>query len=172
MRTRIIQSTVAGIATSLPNGKHRSFRSVAAVCLRLWHGVPVVGFDLLIGMAVFAVIRIPVAEFGNTFDRIVTPQVPTSVLDSGAYWAGRMVVDAASYVLIGWIIGGLSSSRRARALVGAIAYTGFWTWWYSSTAQVPPSQTVAHLAREFINIAIVIGGIVVGYRLWSNRTGC
>lgn len=172
MRTRTHEATFAGLATSGPNGKRAAARRVAAVCLRLWHGVPVAGIDFLIGIAVFAVVRIPMTEFGNTFNRIVTRQVPTSMLDSGAYSATGMVVHAASFVLIGWMIGGLRSSRRARALVGAISYHGFLVWWYSAAAEFPPSQAAAPLVSEVISTVIVIGGIVVGYRLWSNRTGC
>jgi hypothetical protein len=120
---------------------------------------------------VFEVIRIPMTEFGNAFNRIVTRQVPTSMLDSGTYSAATMVVHAASFVLIGWMIGGLTPRRRARALLGAISYHGLLVWWYSIAADVPPSQAAAHLVSEVISSAIVVGGIVVGYRLWSHRTG-
>src|SRR5690242_6455723 len=121
MLTRTHEGATASLATSFPNGKRGAARRVAALCSRLWHDVPMVGIDFLIGVAVFAMIRIPVAEFGNTFNRIVTRQVPTSVLDSGAYWSAATIVQAASFVVIGWLIGGLSPRRRARALVGAIS---------------------------------------------------
>jgi hypothetical protein len=171
MRTRTNGGVIAGLPTSAPDDRHTSLRSAATVCLRLRHAVPTVGIDFLMGIAVFAVIRIPMVEFGNKFNRIVTRQVPTSLLDSGAYSSAMLVVHAASFVLIGWVIGGLRPGRRARALAGAITYSCFLPWWYSTTAEIPPSQSVAHFVSELINVTIVIGGIVVGYRLWSNPRG-
>ncbi len=146
-------------------------RRVAAICLHLWHDAPSVGTNLVLGMAIFYVVRIPVEEFGRQFDRVVSPLVQASTLASDAYEVGRMLPHAASFVLIGWIIGGLSSRRRAMALAGAIANVAFLEWWYSMIAEIPASQSADYLARELPIITIGIGGIVVGYRLWRGRVG-
>ena len=69
----------------------------------------------------------------------------------------------------GWIIGGLSVRRRAMALAGAIGNFAFMAWWYSTVAQIPASQAADYVARELPVIAIGIGGMVVGYRLWQGK---
>ena len=163
-----IQSAIA-LAAPSSNRLQLTLRRVAAVCLHLWHGVPAVGTNLVLGIAIFYVVRIPFEEFGRRFDRVVTPLVLASPLASDAYEVGRMLPQAASFVLIGWIIGGLSSRRRAMALAGAIANFAFLVWWYSTVAEIPASQTADYLARELPIITIGIGGIVVGYRLWRGR---
>jgi len=146
-----------------------TLRTIADICLHLWHGVPSVGTNLVFGIAVFYVVRIPAEELGRIVDRVVTPLVLASPLASSIYDVGRMLIQAASFVLIGWIIGGLSSRRRAMALGGAIANFAFLVWWYSTVAEIPASQSAYYLARELPVITIGIGGIVVGYRLWRSK---
>jgi hypothetical protein len=131
--------------------------------------VPSLGTNLVLGIAIFYVVRIPAEEFGRNFDRVVTPLGLASPLESYAYEVGRMLPQAASFLLIGWIIGGLSPRRRATALAGAIANFAFLVWWYSTVAEIPASQAANYLVRELPIIAIGIGGIVVGYRLWQGR---
>ena len=167
MRT---QSAIA-LAAPSSNRLQSTLSRAAAICLRLWHGVPSVGTNLVLGIAIFYVVRIPAEEFGRNFDRAVTPPGLASPLESYAYEVGRMLPQAASFLLIGWIIGGLSPRRRATALVGAIANVAFLVWWYSTAAEIPASQTAYYLVRELPVIAIGIGGIVVGYRLWQGRVG-
>ena len=160
-----IQSAIA-LAAPSSNRLQLTLRRVAVLCLHLWHGVPSVGINLVLGIAIFYVIRIPAEEFGRRLDRVVTSLVLASPLALEAYEVGRMLLQAASFVLIGWIIGGLSSRRRAMALAGAIANFAFLVWWYSTLAEIPASQAAGYFARELPIIAIGIGGIVVGYRLW------
>lgn len=164
------QNAIASAAPS--SGRLQlTVRRVAAICLHLWHRVPSVGTDLVLGIAIFYVVRIPVEEFGRRFDRVVSPFVQASTLASDVYEVVRMLPHAASFLLIGWIIGGLGSRRRAMALAGAIANFAFLVWWYSTVAEIPASQTAAYFARELPIITIGIGGIVVGYRLWRGRVG-
>ena len=163
--------TQSAIASAAPAGNRlpSSLRSVAAICLHLWHGAPSVGTNLLLGVAICYVVRIPAEEFGRQLDRVVTPLLLARPLASEAYEVVRMLPQAASFLLIGWIIGGLSSRRRAMALAGAIGNFAFMVWWYSTVAEIPASQTAGYFARELPVIAIGIGGIVVGYRLWQGR---
>jgi len=119
-------------------------------------------------MAISYVIRIPAEEFGREVDRAVTPLV-LGPLASEAYDVVRMLPQAASFLLIGWIIGGLSARRRAMALAGAIGNFAFMAWWYSTVAEIPASEAADYIARELPVIAIGIGGMVVGYRLWQGR---
>jgi len=169
MRMRI-QNAIA-LAAPCSGRLQLTVSRVPAICLHLWHGVPSVGTNLVLGIAIFYIVRIPVEEFGRKFDRAVSPLVQASTLASDVYEVGRMLPQAASFVLIGWIIGGLSSRRRAMALAGAIANFAFLVWWYSTVAEIPASQTADYLARELPIITIGIGGIVVGYRLWRGRVG-
>jgi hypothetical protein len=55
------------------------------------------------------------------------------------------------------------------ALAGAIGNFAFMAWWYSTVAEIPASQAADYFARELPIIAIGIGGIVVGYRLWQGK---
>ena len=146
-----------------------TLRRIGDICLYLWHGVPSVGTNLVLGIAIFYMVRIPAEGLGRRFDRVVTPLVLASPLASRVYEVPRMLIQAASFVLIGWIIGGLSSRRRTMALRGAIANFAFLVWWYSTVAEIPASQSAYYLARELPVIAIGIGGIVVGYRLWRSK---
>jgi len=167
MRMRM-QSAIA-LAAPFANRLQLTLRRVAEVCLYLWHETPSAGTNFVLGIAIFYVIRIPAEEFGRKFDRLVTPLVQASALASDAYEVGRMLPQAASFLLIGWIIGGLSSRRRSMALSGALANFAFLVWWYSRVAEIPESQSAYYFARELPVITIGIGGIVVGYRLWAEK---
>ena len=163
--------TQGAIALAAPASSRWPFtlRKVAAICLHLWHAAPSVGTNLLLGVAISYVIRIPAEEFGRRVDRVVTPLVLARPLASEAYDVVRMLPHAASFLLIGWIIGGLSARRRAMALAGAIGNFAFMLWWYSTVAEIPASQAADYVVRELPIIAIGIGGMVVGYRLWQGR---
>jgi hypothetical protein len=156
---------LTAFATSSPSARHATARKIAAVCRSVWQAVPSVGIDLLAGIALFFFVRIPAVEFGNKLDRVLSRHVPTVVLESGAYDVCRTLLHASTFVTIGWIIGGLNQPRRRTAIAGAVACNGFLVWWYSTTASIPQSS----LARGFLDVTIAIGGLVVGYRLWSNR---
>lgn len=169
MRLRIQSAIALGAPSS--NRLQLTLRRAAAIGLHLWHGVPSVGTNLALGIAISYVVRIPAEEVGRRLDRVVTPLLLGSPRASDAYEVGRTLLQAASFLLIGWIIGGLSSPRPAMALAGAIANFAFMVWWYSTLAEIPASQTASYFARELPIIAIGIGGIVVGYRLWRGRVG-
>jgi len=168
VRPMQIQRAIA-LAAPTSNRLQLTLRRIAGICLHLWHGVPSVGTNLVLGIAIFYMVRIPAEELGRRFDRVVTPLLLASPLALRVYEVPRMLIQAASFVLIGWIIGGLSSRRRAMALGGAIANVAFLVWWYSTVAEIPASQSAYYLARELPIIAIGIGGIVVGYRLWRTK---
>jgi hypothetical protein len=58
VRPMQIQRAIA-LAAPTSNRLQLTLRRIAGICLHLWHGVPSVGTNLVLGIAIFYMVRIP-----------------------------------------------------------------------------------------------------------------